>query len=212
MRQDSSLSGKAAEEALDTLANKEGDEAACAVLNQLSSFEIATIINSRAGLPSSVAYRLTPEQIVEAIKAQFLLIKDQVNLKRLADFQTEALHFFITVLIEEDDRGRKRQIIKQIIRSEESWCYLLLPFLGAFNQGEIPDEETLGLMNEIKEAAPKVAQRIVREAVLTPEQEIEEADWHGVAAWVNQIRRQLVEELRRAKIEEKAAEDMFKPL
>lgn len=205
--------GRKAEEALEILADNEGDGVAYQVLSDLSPLEHAFIIADKSGLASTVSFWLTPKQIVGAIKAQLLLVKGKVHEGEAIKIQNEAVNFFVTVLMQDDDLGRRRSILSSIAKDEDAFFYLILPFIGVVeNTGKgyhILEHQTRELLDFIREDAPKLAARIIKTVLA----EFDTFSEQTIAAYINEARQRLARDIQeREKSSTTVDDDMFKPL
>jgi len=140
VRELAATSGREAENALMSIAEQEGDQAAIAVLETLNPLEIAKIIKEHDfSIPSATAWLADPLKIAD------LLALDPIGWQKItADtheddiiaLQEDAMNLLATILLTTDDEDRQKQVLAALAENDNSFFYLCFPFIG---QGAVLD-------------------------------------------------------------------------
>lgn len=162
-----------AEKALETIADREGDDVAANILMHLPAVKIAAILRKHDfSCPSMISWIMTPELIVDVLKIDPLFWKNVYNRHDRSNFfeiQSNALDLVLSLLLNARDVDRRETILGRINDDAVGLLYLFLPFVGweikedlplDFEDPEIDPGTADHLFEIIRWAAPDVARQI----------------------------------------------------
>lgn len=127
------ISEQKAEKALETLADKRGDEFVKKILTHLSPVKIAAILRQNDySCPSMIAWQLTPKVVANVLKVDPLFWESVLNHAKVENFlqiQDDALNLMASLILIDKNRNEQKEILENIASDELSLNYLFLPFI-----------------------------------------------------------------------------------
>lgn len=147
VRELAATSGRRAEEALMTIAVRDGDQAAVAVLETLNPIEIGKIIKEHDfSIPSAAAWLADPLKIAEMLAmdpVEWQKITFETHVEDIITLQEDALNLLATILLTTDDQARQKQVLVALSENSNSFFYLCFPFIGQSAVLDLSDSSCL---------------------------------------------------------------------